>query len=107
MNVFREVSKYREPDSWIRYEHMEEDLLKLDHVRNDPEALSVISTLKNNIYMDEDYTGILCRNPKNPRYSDYLSYYDQSDLDHVYNKYVKIFEKFGYQREFKDQGQPS
>ena len=42
---------------------------------------------------------VLKRDPKNSRYSDYLSYYTEKELNKVHKIYEKYFEKFGYAKE--------
>ena len=105
-NALKRTRYYREPDVWIRYEDMDEDVLKIPYIRNDRIAMELVNQLKENVYAYEPPIGILKRDPKNPRYTDYLSYYDQADLDRVYFLYEEYFKKFGYKREFKDQSQP-
>jgi len=42
---------------------------------------------------------VLKRDPKDSRYSDYLSYYTEKELTKVQKIYEKYFEKFGYAKE--------
>jgi hypothetical protein len=42
----------------------------------------------------------LKRDVKNPVMTDYLSYYNQEQLDIVWNLYKDVFNEFGYSREF-------
>jgi hypothetical protein len=100
-NALKRTGYYREPDAWVKYETMDDDMMAIDYIRNDPTAVGIIQSLRNNTYTLEDAQGVLARDPKNPRYTDYLSYYDQADLDKVYHIYEKYFKKFGYPREFK------
>jgi hypothetical protein len=105
LRTLKKLKHYREPDVWVRYESMEEDVIKIPYIKNDPIATALVDTLKENAYTYEVPLGVLKRDPKNPRYTDYLSYYDQDDLDKVYSIYEEYFKKFGYKREFKDQSQ--
>ena len=105
LNSLRRTKYYREPDVWIRYEFMDDDILRVPFITQDPTAMALVRELKKNHSTFEDHLGELKRDPKNPRYTDYLSYYDQDDLDKVYNIYEEYFKKFGYKREFKDQSQ--
>lgn len=105
LKALKRLKYYREPDVWVRYEDMDQDVLKIPYVTNDPLSMALVDTLKDNVYTEEIPMGVLRRDPKNPRYTDYLSYYDQDDLDKVYTIYEEYFKKFGYKREFKDQSQ--
>ena len=106
LRALNRTKHYREPDLWIRYEDMDADVLKIPCVSNDSQAVKLAGLLSTNFYAEEFPMGVLKRDPKNPRYTDYLSYYDQDDLDKVYTIYEEYFKKFGYKREFKDQSQP-
>lgn len=106
LKALKRLKYYREPDVWVKYEDMDQDVLKIPYVLDDPLAMALADHLKFNNYSEEVPMGVLKRDPKNPRYTDYLSYYDQDDLDKVYTIYEEYFKKFGYKREFKDQSQP-
>ena len=101
--LLESIEKIKEPDVWVRFEHMEEDLMKIDYIKNGDDFCKqmVNQFIRENVYADEDHQGVLRRDSKDPRYTDYLSYYTQSGLDKVYTNYEKYFKKFGYQREHK------
>lgn len=101
--LLESIKAIREPDVWVRYEHMEQDLLKVHYVRNgdDPCRKRIGQFVHENVYWDENHQGVLRRSVKDPRYTDYLSYYTGSGLDRIYKLYEEYFEKFSYQREYK------
>lgn len=93
------------PHYFIRYEYLNEDVLKLPFVDiNDPK---VLNDYQNNILANqykyegvEDARGDIKRDSKDNRYSDWRMYYRYNNrlADIVYEKYKSQFELFGYDK---------
>jgi hypothetical protein len=102
------INQPRKPDLYIRTEHLVEDLHKVGFINfEDPSIQFIVDNwINKNTYTSEgcventrpDFD--LKRDVKNPVMTDYLSYYNQEQLDIVWNLYKDVFNEFGYSREF-------
>ena len=95
-NYLQRVERLAEPHVWIRYESMRSDLLKVDYIRL--ANINMDPCFLENKY-SEEHGIVLKRDPKDSRYSDYLSYYTDKELNKVHKIYEKYFEKFSYAKE--------
>ena len=95
-NYLQNVEKLAEPHAWIRLESAESDLLQVDYIRE--ATVNMDACFRENRHSSDNGI-VLKRDPKDSRYSDYLSYYTEKELNKVHKIYEKYFEKFGYAKE--------